>query len=239
VQFLNILYNNASAYDQTLILTDCVILSNVGTSAVKLTDSSTGGGFGTIILQNCVVYFIDTIAIDIGGNTSISVVNTQITNYPGTTAGVQLIRTTKQGRVNLFGASLIQNNATSTVLPLIDFQNDTSTPNTMTINSCLLQYTSTASDAGTGAKCCIRFSNTAVMGTSAVTPSVNCIFNYLRCEGATTTNGVPTQFVAVQRTAGSAGNVYFNYGSNLCGSTASHLSGTSTFIKTPWVALAT
>jgi len=239
IQFLNILYNNASAYDQTLILTDCVILSNAGVSAVKLTDASTGGGFGTINLQNCVVYFIDTIAIDVGGNTSISVVNTQITNYPGTTAGVQLIRTTKQGRVNLFGASLIQNNATSTVLPLIDFQNDTATPTGMNINSCLLTYTSTASDAGTGAKCCIRFSNTAAMGTSAVTPSVNCIFNYMRCEGATTTNGVPTQFVVVQRTTGAAGNVYFNYGSNLCGATANHLSGTSTFIKTPWIALAT
>jgi hypothetical protein len=239
VQFLNLIYNNATAYDQTLILTDCLILSNTGVSAVKLTDTSTGGGFGTINLQNCTVYFIDTIAIDIGGNTSITVVNTQITNYPGTTAGVQLIRTTKQGRCNLFGASLIQNSAASTVLPLIDFQNDTSTPTQMNINSCLLTYTSTASDAGTGAKCCIRFSNTAAMGTSAITPSVNCIFNYMRCEGATTTNGVLTQYVAVQRTVGAAGNVYFNYGNNLCGATANHLSGTSTFIKTPWVAMGT
>ena len=77
------------------------------------------------------------------------------------------------------------------------------------------------------------------MGTSAITPSVNCIYNYMRCEGATTTNGVPTQFVVVQRTAGLAGNVYFNYGGNYCGATANHLSGTSSFIKTAWVALST
>jgi len=109
----------------------------------------------------------------------------------------------------------------------------------MTINSCQLTYTSTTSDTGTGAKCCIRFSNTATMGTSAVTPSVNCIFNYMRCEGATTTNGVLTQFVVVQRTPALAGNVYFNYGGNYCGATANHLSGTSTFVKTPWVALGT
>ena len=239
IQFLNLLYNNASSFDQTLILTDCIVISNTGVSAVKLTDSSAGGGFGTINLQNCLIYFIDTIAIDIGGTCSVSIINTQITNYPATTAGVQLVRTTGQGRVNMFGASLIQNNATSTVLPLVDFQNNASTPTTMNINSCLLQYTSTASDSGTGSKCCIRFSNTATMGVSAITPSVNCIYNYMRCEGATTTNGVPTQFVVVQRTTGLAGNVYFNYGGNYCGATANHLSGTSSFIKTAWVALST
>ena len=235
IQCLNIIYNNANAFDQTLIITDCVILSASGVSAIKATDTSTGGGNGSITLQNSIVYFIDTIAVDISGTAAINAINTQITNYPFTSAGVQLVKTSGAGRISLFGCSLFQNNATSTVLPLIDITNTTASgASGMTINSCILQYTSAASDAGTGSKCCIRYSNTVNIG-SATVAGLNLIYNNLICEGATTTNGSAAQFVVIQKTG--AGNTYLRHGGNYCGTNANHLSGSATLVKTPWVAL--
>jgi hypothetical protein len=237
LQFNNLIYNNANAFDQSLIITDCLITSASGVSAIKCNDTSAGAGNGSLIVQNSSVYFIDTIAVDIGGTVSVNMINSSITNFPGTTAGVQLVRTTVQGRISLFGCSLIQNNATSTVLPLVDITNSTTTGNGMTINSSILQYTSATSDAGTGAKCCIRFNNTAVIGTSSSNPGMNCIYNNMRCEGATTTNGSAGQFVVVQK-GSIPQNVYFNYGGNYCGATANHLSNSANLVKTAWVVLA-
>jgi hypothetical protein len=62
------------------------------------------------------------------------------------------------------------------------------------------------------------------------------INNFLICQGATTTNGLPGQILAIQRTG--AGNITINYGQNLCGTTANHLPAAGAGLtKTAYVVL--
>jgi hypothetical protein len=74
------------------------------------------------------------------------------------------------------------------------------------------------------------------MANSAPITSVAVYNSLLISEGARTTNGVPTQYVAIQRTG--AGTVTLNYGQNLCGATANHLPAAAVGLtKTPYIVL--
>lgn len=229
VYFNNFIYNNSVAKNQSYVITDCLIVPGAGTSAIVFTDTSVGGN-GDITIQNSLIYMSDTTAVTIS-NGRISMINSQITNNPGlANATVSLITTSGTGGVNLFGCSLIQGSTASTVQPLINMTNNASTGSPMLINSCILQYTSATADTGTGAKCCIRFSNSAAISNVSV---INCL---LICEGARTTNGSTGQYVAIQRTG--AGTITLSYGQNLCGATANHLPATAAGLtKTAYIAL--
>ena len=229
VYFNNFIYNNSVAKNQSYVITDCLIVPGAGTSAIVFTDTSVGGN-GDITIQNSLIYMSDTTAVTIS-NGRISMVNSQITNNPGlANATVSLITTSGTGGVNLFGCSLIQGSTSSTVQPLINMTNNASTGSPMLINSCILQYTSATADTGTGAKCCIRFSNSASISNVSV---INCL---LICEGARTTNGSAGQYLAIQRTG--AGTITLSYGQNLCGATANHLPATAAGLtKTAYIAL--
>jgi hypothetical protein len=229
VYFNNFIYNNSVAKNQSYVITDCLIVPGAGTSAIVFTDTSTGGN-GDITIQNSLIYMSDTTAVTIS-NGRISMINSQITNNPGlANATVSLITTSGTGGVNLFGCTLIQGSTSSTVQPLINMTNNASNGSPMLINSCILQYTSATADTGTGAKCCIRFSNSAAISNVSV---INCL---LICEGARTTNGSAGQYLAIQRTG--AGTITLSYGQNLCGATANHLPATAAGLtKTAYIAL--
>ena len=229
VYFTNFIYNNANPKNQSYVITDCLIVPGTGTSGVVFTDTSVGGN-GDITIQNSLIYMSDTTAVTIS-NGRITMINSQITNNPGlANATVSLITTSGTGGINLFGCSLIQGSTSSTVQPLINMTNNASTGAPMLINSCILQYTSATADTGTGAKCCIRFSNSAAIS------GVSVINNLLICEGARNTNGAAGQYLAIQRTG--AGTITLSYGQNLCGATANHLPATAAGLtKTAYVVL--
>ena len=201
VQVTNIIYQNSVAKDQNYIVTDCIIVPGNGVSGIELTDTSVGGN-GNMTVQNSIVYMSDTTAVSVS-NSRISFINTQITNNPGlANATVSMVVTSGTGGVNMFGTSVIQNSTSSTVQPLVDITNSVATGSVMTLNNAILTYTSATSDSGTGAKCCVRFSNSASV-------SMNMINNLLTCIGATT--GSPN-IQSVQKTG--AGTVSLNYGDN-------------------------
>lgn len=230
VQITNIVYNNSVAKNQSYIVTDCIIVPGNGVSGIVLTDTSVGGN-GDMTVQNSLIYMSDTTAVTVS-NCRISFINTQITNNPGLpNATVSMIVTSGTGGVNMFGTSVIQNSTASTVQPLINITNNATTASVMTFNNAILQYTSATADTGTGAKCCLRFSN------SAAVTAIVMINNYLICQGATTTNGSAGQFLVVQRTG--AGTAAINYGNNLGGTTANHFPNNGGgFTKTAYVIIA-
>jgi hypothetical protein len=235
IVFNNLVYNNASAYSQSIVLTDCVLLSTAGASTIVASDA-VDAGFGSMTIQNSVIYYQGNFpAVSISGTASLSFVNTQITNSPFAAASkYPLVQTSGAGRVNLFGTSLIQGYTAADVLPLVNITNDSANSQGITINSSILQYTSSTADTGTGLKCCVRFANTATLG-STTTP-VNLIFNQLICEGARTTNsGSGTAYLAIQKSG--AGSTIFKYGSNVCGATANHISNAAGLTTTAWIAL--
>jgi len=237
LQIYRFVVNNASAFDQSVVITDCIIApATAGLNCILGTDASVGGNCD-ITIQNSVLYILDTVAVSLQ-SVSASFINTQITTNPfAGNVNVSFITTTGTGRVNLFGSSLIQPSTASTVQPLVNFGNTLSTPNTMVFNSSILQYTSATSDAGTLGKACIRFANLAAttMGVSAASPSLSIYGCFLLCEGATTTTG--TGIVAIQKaTTVPASPVYLRFGTNnMCGSNANHIS--SVITRSPWVAL--
>jgi hypothetical protein len=213
VQVTNIIYRNAVAKNQSFLITDCLIAPDLGTSAMVLTDTSVGGT-GDVTVQSCLIYMSDVVAVS-NSNVFMNFINTEIKNNPLVTAPTSLIQTTGSGRINMYGCVMTQNSAVSTVSPLINLANTTATTG-MTFYNCSLTYTSTASDAGVGGggKCCIRCSN------SANVASIVIFNNLLLCQGATTTNGTPGQFLVLQRTG--AGTVSINHGQNSGGTTANH-----------------
>jgi hypothetical protein len=228
VQVTNIVYNNSVAKSQSFVLTDCLIVPGVGVNAISATDTSVGGN-GDMTIQNSLIYMSDSVAV-ICSNCSLNFINTQITNNPVlAVSAATMITTTGTGRISLFGCSVIQTSTSSAVQPLINIGN-TASSQAFSFNNAILQYTSATADTGTGAKCCIRLSN------SAAVSSVSVINSLLICEGARTTNGILTQYVAIQRTG--AGTVTLNYGQNLCGATANHLPAAAVGLtKTPYIVL--
>ena len=238
LQIYSFAVTNTVAKNQSLVITDCIIAPRIlGLACVSGVDDSSGGNCD-ITIQNSIMYILDTPGMSLQ-SVSASLINSQITTNPlFGNVNVSFVITKGTGRINLFGSSLIQPSTASTVLPLVDFQNSVNTPTTMVFNSSILQYSSSASDAGTGSKACVRFSNAAgiTMGVSAANPSLSIYGCFLLCQGATTTNGNAGQFVVIQKPAG-GGTAYINYGTNnMCGATANHISQNLT--RTAWVALA-
>jgi hypothetical protein len=211
-QVTNIVYNNTVANNQSYLITDCLIAPGLGVSAITLTDTSVGGS-GDVTIQSCVIYVSDTIAIN-DSDVYMIFVNTEIKNNPLIIAPVSFIQTTGKGIVVMYGCLLTQNSTSSTVAPIINLANNVTT-GAMIIQNSSLVYTSTASDTGTAAKCCIRCAN-----PSTIT-SISLFNNLLVCQGATTTTGVATQFLVLQRTG--AGSVVVVYGQNSGAGTTAYL----------------
>jgi hypothetical protein len=234
VQMYRLQVSNTVAKNQSIVITDCILIPPTTLNCILATDTSVGGNCD-ITIQNSLLYAYDGPAGFIS-NVAANFVNTQITVNPTVIYNGSFLITQGTGRVNLFGCSVIQPSTSSTVQPLVDFQNNVSTPNGMVFNSSLLQYTSATSDAGTLGKACVRFSNAAgvTMGVSTASPSLSMINCFLQCQGATTTNGSAGQFVCIQKATG-GGTAYFNWLSCACGATANHISQFLT--RTSWVAL--
>jgi len=237
LQIYRLVVNNASSFNQSILITDCIIAPAVsGLNCILATDTSVGGNCD-ITIQNSLLYILDTVGVSLS-SVAASFINTQITTNPlAGNVNTSFITTSGTGRVNLFGASLIQPSTSSGVAPLIDFQNTVSTSNTMVFNSSILQYTSATSDLGSLGKACVRFSNGVgvTMGVSTANPSLSMYGCFLLAQGATTTNGSAGQFVVIQKATG-GGTAYFNFGANnSCGATANHISQNLT--RTAWVTL--
>ena len=225
VQVSNIVYNNSVARNQSYLISDCLIAPGPGVSAIVASDISPGGN-GDITVQNSLIYVSNVIGVSTS-NVYIAFVTVEIKNNPAIIAPVSFIQTTAAGRVLLLNCSLTQDSTSPSVAPIINLAN-TATTAFMTVSNSGIRYSSAVSDAGSGGKCCIRFANS---GTIA---SLILYNNLLVCEGATTTTGIPGQFLVLQKTG--AGTATLNYGQNSAGTTAHHLPPASgTFIKVPYV----
>jgi hypothetical protein len=212
VQISNVVYNNSVAANQSYLLSDCLIAPGPGVSAIVATDISPGGN-GDLTVQNSLIYVSNVVGIS-SSNVYIAFITTEITNNPAIIAPISFIQTTAAGRVLILNTTITQNSAASTVAPIINLGNTTTTA-FMTVSNSGIRYTSAVSDAGTGGKCCIRCSNTGNIS------SLILYNNLLICEGATTTTGVPGQFLVLQKSG--AGTITVNYGQNSGGATAHHL----------------
>jgi len=212
VQVRNINHVNSQPINQSFLITDCLIAPTPGFNAISISDTSPSGGTGDITIQSCLIYMSDfTAVVNTGGFATF--INTEIKNNPLVTAPASLVQTNERGIVNFYGCILTQASPISTVSPIVNITNNAIT-STMVFYNTRIQYTSTTSDAGTGGKCCIRCANTAAI-------SIVLFNNLLQCQGATTTNGTPGQFVVLQRTG--VGTVVVNQGQNSGGTTANHL----------------
>ena len=156
-------------------------------------------------------------------------VNSQIQNNPLLSVGFQsMIICSGSGRVNLFGCVLTQTSTASTVAPIISINNSSNATSSSTISSSTIQYTSGASDAGTGLKCCIRFNNSASANT------YNLINNLFICEGAQT--GSPNNLCVQKSSAGALALKYFG---NSAGANANHFPAAgSGLTKTAFIGVA-
>jgi len=209
-------HRQTNIYTNSLNVINCLFFAPSGKSAIG-TIGTGGGLLGNMTIQASLIYMCDnTIAVDIN-NTAISMINTQLTNSPLlAVSATSFITVSGAGRINLFGCSIFQSSSVSTVDPLIVVNNNSTVTSSSTINSCILVYTSGASDAGTGNKCCVKFSGSASMNT------YNLVYNYFRCVGATT--GAPNN-QCIQKLGTAALAIIF--GSNVAGSPAHHVAPAS------------
>ena len=204
-------HRQTNVFTNALNVTNCLFFGQPGFPAI-LTLGTGAGLLGNMTIQASLIYMSDAAAVSIN-NTAISMINTQLTNSPILAiAPTSFIVVTGAGRVNLFGCSIFQNSASSTVDPLVLINNTSNVTSGSTINSCILVYTSSTSDAGTGNKACIKFSGTAAMNTHTL------VYNYFRCVGAQT--GSPNN-QCVQRTGTS--QLAIIIGSNVAASPAHHV----------------
>ena len=180
-----------NTYTNSISVLNCLIFAQSGKRAISTIGLGGTTTLGDMTVQACSIYGSDVIAVVING-TAISMINTLITNSPLLATGsASFVSVTGNGRINLFGCSLIQGSSASNVSPLVLVNNSSNSASPAQINSCILAYTSSASDAGTGNKACIKFSGTASMGTYTI------VYNYLLCVGATTS---APNAVCIQRT---------------------------------------
>jgi hypothetical protein len=206
--------DNATIYPNTVNLNNIISLPSTGKNCI-ITSNAGAGINADMTIQNSVLYMCDNQPAISVTSTSVAMVNSQIQNNPLLSVGTQsMIICSGSGRVNLFGVILTQTSTASTVQPIISITNNANATSSSTISSSTIQYTSGASDTGTGLKCCIRYNNTSSANT------YNLINNLFICEGATTTNGSAGQFLCVQKA--SAGAVALKYFGNSGGATANH-----------------
>ena len=165
-----------------------------------------------ITLSNSLVYIYDLpINID---NTSIALVNTQITNSPLLTSISSFVNITSGGRFNSFGAILTQTSIASNVSPIVNIANTANAVSSSSIQSTSFIYTSATNDTGTGGKVGIRFANSASASTYTL------LNNFFQCVGSQSTNGSSNQFLVVQRTG--SGNLALVIGNNQCVGATTH-----------------
>jgi hypothetical protein len=208
-------HNQTNVFTNSLNITNCLFFAQPGFPAI-LTLGTAGGLLGNMTIQASLIYMSDAAAVSIN-NTAISMINTQLTNSPLLAiASVSFIIVSGAGRINLFGCSIFQNSASSAVDPLVLINNTSTVTSSSQINSCILIYTSSTSDAGTGNKACIKFSGSAAMNTYTL------VYNYFRAVGAQT--GSPqNQCVQITGTAQLAVII----GNNIAGSPAHHVAPAS------------
>jgi len=208
-------HRQTNVFTNSLNVTNCLLFGQAGFPAI-LTLGTGAGLLGNMTIQASLIYMSDAVAVSIN-NTAISMINTQLTNSPLLAiAPASFIVVTGAGRINLFGCSIFQGSASSAVDPLVLVDNNSNVTSSSQINSCILVYTSSTSDAGTGNKACIKFSGSASMNTYTL------VYNYFRCVGAQT--GSPNN-QCVQRT-GTAGLALI-IGNNVAGSPAHHIPAAS------------
>jgi hypothetical protein len=227
VQVNSINLTSSPSQNQSVLISDCLIIPALGAHAISATDTVPNGP-SEITIQSCTIWMSDIIATTFSGVYA-TLINTEITNNPNATAGTaSLVETKSTARVEMYGCVLTQTSTLSTVEPLVIMLNNTATAaGTVFYNSSLV-YTSTTSDTGTGNKCCIQCANGAAIA------SIILFNNFLICQGATTDNGIPGNFVVLQRTG--AGTVTVLHGQNSGGTTAHHLpQNGGGFTKTPYV----
>jgi len=205
----------SNIYTNALNVTNCILFGQ-STKNMIITSGSGGGLLASMTIQASLIYMSDAIAVAID-NTAISMINTQLTNSPLLAVSpTSFITVGGAGRINLFGCSIFQGSAVSTVDPLILVNNSSTVTSSSQINSCILVYTSSTSDAGTGNKACIKFSGSAAMNTYTL------VYNYFRCVGAQT--GSPNN-QCVQRTG--TAQLAVIIGNNIAGSPAHHVAPAS------------
>jgi hypothetical protein len=208
-------HRQTNIYTNALNVINCLFFAQSGKSAIG-TFGNGGGLLGSMTVQASLIYMSDTIAVDIN-NTAISMINTQLTNSPLLAVSpTSFIVVSGAGRINLFGCSIFQGSTVSTVDPLVLVNNSSTVTSSSTINSCILVYTSSTSDAGTGNKACVKFSGTSAMNTYTL------VYNYFRCVGATT--GSPNN-QCVQRTG--TAQLAVIIGNNVAGAPAHHVASAS------------
>ena len=211
----------------TISVSDCVI---VGTSGViALSANNLSSGFVDMTVQNSIIYATDTTGVQIN-SCKINFINSQITNIlPTYTAN--LVRMIGYGAIALFGCSVVNSSTSALAGALIVFANTANVPFSSTINSCLLQFTSSVVGAS---KFCILYAPNAGISTNTTI----CIYNQMINEGCSTTNGSVGQFLRVQKTT-ATGLTTFLYGSLIGGATANHLPNTlaGVFVKTAYIAI--
>lgn len=226
VQMYSFSVTNTVARNQSLVLTDVIIApASPGGGALNCilgTDTSTGGGFCDVTVQNSLLFAFQQPAVNIT-SVVLNFVNTQIRTTPGVLPvyNGSLITTSGNARISLFGCDVLQDSTSGAVQPLIVIGNTIATPNTMLINSTILQYTSATSDAGQvlpPGKAVIRFTNPAgiTLGVSVTSPGMSIINSFFQCQGATTTTGIaPNGIVCIQKAAG-GGVVFLTYNNIAC-----------------------
>jgi hypothetical protein len=208
-------HRQTNIYTNALNVINCLFFAQSGKSAIS-TIGTGGGLLASMTVQASLIYMSDTIAVAID-NTAISMINTQLTNSPLLAVSpTSFIVVSGAGRINLFGCSIFQGSTVSTVDPLVLVNNNSTVTSSSTINSCILVYTSSTSDAGTGNKACVKFSGTSAMNTYTL------VYNYFRCVGAQT--GSPNN-QCVQRTG--TAQLALIIGSNVAASPSHHVAGAS------------
>jgi hypothetical protein len=115
-------HRQTNVFTNSLNITNCLLFGQAGFPAI-LTLGTGGGLLGNMTIQASLIYMSDAVAVSIN-NTAISMINTQLTNSPLLAiAPASFIVVTGGGRINLFGCSIFQGSASSTVDPLVLINN--------------------------------------------------------------------------------------------------------------------
>ena len=199
-------HDNGTIYSNSLVINNIISVAP-STKSNIITQNGGAGLLGDITLQNSIIY-ADTNAIALAiNNTSISAINTQITNNPTLTATTSsFVSVGGSGRFNAFGCSLIQTSTSASVNSLITINNNTTVTSSSTINSCILLFT-----AGTSA------AQGAIMNFTNSASSNTCNFynNFCKCNCSVNS---PNNYIVLKSGGGA---INFSQGNNL-GSSSNH-----------------
>ena len=208
-------HDNGTIYQNSLVINNILSVAP-STKSNIITQNGGAGLLADITLQNSIIY-ADTNAIAVAiNNTSINMINTQITNNPTLTATTSsFVSVGGSGRFNAFGCSLIQTSTSSSVNSLITINNNTTVTSSSTINNCILLFTAGTSTS-TGA--IMNFTNSASSNTC------NFYYNFCKCNCSVNS---PNNYIVLKSGGGA---INFSQGNNL-GSISNHtIPNTGAFI---------